>query len=74
MDTETVWKYGGPGGTRTPDHLVRSQVLYPAELRAHDYHTTNSRPPCTTLSLVSRVYCVTNRLLVLDWLCRRFVA
>ena len=25
---------GGPGGTRTPDHLVRSQVLYPAELQA----------------------------------------
>ncbi len=23
-----------PGGTRTPDHLVRSQVLYPSELRA----------------------------------------
>jgi hypothetical protein len=27
-------KYGAPGGTRTPDPLVRSQVLYPAELRA----------------------------------------
>jgi hypothetical protein len=25
---------GAPGGIRTPDHLVRSQVLYPAELRA----------------------------------------
>jgi hypothetical protein len=25
---------GAPGGTRTPDFLVRSQVLYPAELRA----------------------------------------
>ncbi len=23
---------GRPGGTRTPDHLVRSQVLYPTEL------------------------------------------
>ena len=23
-----------PGGIRTPDHLVRSQILYPAELRA----------------------------------------
>ena len=26
---------GALGGTRTPDTLVRSQVLYPAELRAH---------------------------------------
>ena len=25
---------GAPGGIRTPDHLVRSQVLYPTELRA----------------------------------------
>ena len=24
---------GAPGEIRTPDHLVRSQVLYPAELR-----------------------------------------
>ena len=29
-------KNGAPGEIRTPDHLVRSQVLYPAELRAHD--------------------------------------
>ncbi len=29
-------KSGAPGEIRTPDHLVRSQVLYPAELRAHD--------------------------------------
>ncbi len=28
-------KNGAPGGTRTPDHLVRSQVLYPTELQAH---------------------------------------
>ncbi len=27
-------KFGAPGEIRTPDHLVRSQVLYPAELRA----------------------------------------
>jgi hypothetical protein len=26
---------GAPGGTRTPDLLVRSQMLYPTELRAH---------------------------------------
>src|SRR5262249_11861684 len=28
-------KSGAPGETRTPDPLVRSQMLYPAELRAH---------------------------------------
>ena len=28
-------KSGAPGEIRTPDHLVRSQVLYPTELRAH---------------------------------------
>ena len=27
--------YGAPGRIRTSDRLVRSQVLYPAELRAH---------------------------------------
>ncbi len=26
--------FGAPGEIRTPDHLVRSQGLYPAELRA----------------------------------------
>jgi hypothetical protein len=26
---------GVPGGIRTPDLLIRSQTLYPAELRAH---------------------------------------
>ena len=28
--------FGAPGGTRTPDLLVRSQSLYPAELLAHN--------------------------------------
>ncbi len=28
-------KNGAPGRIRTADHLVRSQVLYPTELRAH---------------------------------------
>ena len=27
--------YGTPGGIRTPDLLIRSQTLYPAELLAH---------------------------------------
>ena len=30
-----VLSIGAPGGTRTPDLLVRSQSLYPAELLAH---------------------------------------
>jgi hypothetical protein len=29
---------GAPGETRTPDPLVRSQMLYPAELRARGIH------------------------------------
>ena len=36
LTTVKVRKYvGAPGGTRTPDLLVRSQSLYPAELQAH---------------------------------------
>ena len=30
---------GAPGEIRTPDPLVRSQILYPTELRAHVYIT-----------------------------------
>ena len=34
-DTENGVRYlGAPEGTRTPDLLIRSQALYPAELRA----------------------------------------
>ena len=29
------FSFGAPEGTRTPDLLIRSQALYPAELRAH---------------------------------------
>ena len=35
QETQVIEKYGAPGGTRTPDLLVRSQTLYPTELRAH---------------------------------------
>jgi hypothetical protein len=36
--------FGGPGGTRTPDNLLRRQILYPAELRAHaEFTTANKR-------------------------------
>jgi hypothetical protein len=34
---------GALQGTRTPDLLVRSQTLYPAELAAHGVCQTNSR-------------------------------
>ena len=34
---------GGPGGIRTPDLLVRSQTLYPAELRSHIIAVFNSK-------------------------------
>jgi hypothetical protein len=30
--------YSAPGEIRTPDLLIRSQTLYPAELRAHNRH------------------------------------
>ena len=29
--------FGAPGEIRTPDLLVRSQTLYPTELRAHHF-------------------------------------
>ena len=29
-----LFKFGTPGGTRTPDLAVRSRALYPAELQA----------------------------------------
>ena len=31
---DIISEYGTPGEIRTPDQLVRSQLLYPAELRA----------------------------------------
>jgi hypothetical protein len=34
-DSHKVDLIGAPGEIRTPDPLVRSQVLYPTELRAH---------------------------------------
>ena len=34
-------KNGALGEIRTPDLLVRSQTLYPAELRAHDFGCTH---------------------------------
>src|SRR3990167_2593175 len=42
---------GAPGEIRTPDHLVRSQVLYPTELRAHTniiYHPDSTHHNAVT--------------------------
>ncbi len=36
---------GAPGEDRTPDLLVRSQPLYPTELRARCYHVSRWRRP-----------------------------
>jgi hypothetical protein len=35
IQQEIIQKKNTPGGDRTPDLLVRSQALCPAELRAH---------------------------------------
>lgn len=35
MHTRCMVSFGALQGTRTPDLLVRSQLLYPAELAAH---------------------------------------
>ena len=48
---ETLFNFGAPGRIRTHDPLVRSQVLYPTELRAlqeKDYSMVfphNANPP-----------------------------
>ena len=34
---------GVPGETRTPNLLIRSQTLYPIELRAHKYMFLNNK-------------------------------
>ena len=35
--------YGAPGEIRTPDPLVRSQILYPTELRAREAGTIGAQ-------------------------------
>src|SRR5688572_16336067 len=42
---------GAPGEIRTPDHLVRSQVLYPTELRAlRGRHSVSNARLATVMS------------------------
>ena len=45
---------GAPGEIRTPDPLVRSQVLYPAELRARDFILFRRKEGWTRALLASR--------------------
>ena len=45
-----VWCYGAPGRSRTSDLLVRSQLLYPAELRAHILLRTGGTGTSVTIS------------------------
>lgn len=46
---------GVPGGTRTPNLLIRSQMLYPIELQAHDNSTLNTgKRNCTKGGLKSQ--------------------
>ena len=47
--TQVIEKYGAPGGTRTLDLLVRSQTLYPTELRAHATKHSNTNTYAATL-------------------------
>ena len=35
--------YGAPDRIRTHNFLIRSQVLYPIELRAHNYNAINKK-------------------------------
>jgi hypothetical protein len=42
----TIDLIGAPGTIRTCDRLVRSQVLYPAELRARGGETIGRAPEC----------------------------
>ena len=43
---------GAPGEIRTPDTQIRSLVLYPAELRAHNYKINIFNNKCLYLLLL----------------------
>ena len=45
---QVIENTGAPGETRTPDLLVRSQPLYPTELRARSFDSLRSTPACLT--------------------------
>src|SRR5580704_3505985 len=50
-----IEKNGAPGETRTPDPLVRSQMLYPTELRAHPWQPHYFTTVTSQLQLLIRV-------------------
>ncbi len=43
--------YGAPGGIRTPDQVVRSHLLYPAELRVRSEGGNNTLPIFNSLGI-----------------------
>jgi hypothetical protein len=50
---------GARGEIRTPDLLVRSQTLYPTELRAHalpkqDYQTGSKTPSSSPIAVIAQ--------------------
>ncbi len=45
-DIEIHAEFGDPGGARTPNPLLRRQVLYPVELRDRRSHPTLRRGTC----------------------------
>lgn len=45
MDCFQSMLFGDPGEIRTPDTLIRSQVLYPAELLGHMAGAEGLKPP-----------------------------
>ena len=42
QEPESKEEGGAPGKTRTPDPLLRRQLLYPTELQAHNQLTVKS--------------------------------
>ena len=56
--------YGAPGGIRTPDQVVRSHLLYPAELRMQiDDWESSGAAHDTDLPFMSRVDIKINHIL-----------
>lgn len=51
---------GALGGTRTPDTLVRSQVLYPAELRAQEVGDVVGRIGIEPMTQRLKAFCSTD--------------
>ena len=48
-------KYGAPERTRTSNRLIRSQVLYPIELRAHNENGAEDRNRTGTVVTYRRI-------------------